>query len=50
MLHEGIAVGAVNKWDVEGFGIGQRLLHAGADRVRVVLGLDQSDGEVGFVI
>ncbi|MNR25485.1 hypothetical protein D3C85_1426390 [compost metagenome] len=35
---------------VQRIGIAQRLLHAGTDRVLVVLGLDDGQGHVGLVV
>ncbi len=50
MGEEGVAVGAEDVGDVESVGVGQSLLHAGAHRVFVVLGLDHGEGEVGLVV
>ena len=47
---EAVAVGGENKRNVERFGVVERLLHAVADGVVVVFGLDQGDGDVGLVI
>jgi hypothetical protein len=47
---EGVAVAAYGIRHVEGLGVVQALLHAVADGVVVVLGLDDSDGQVGGVV
>ena len=47
---EGIAVGAEDVGNVQSLGIGQGLLHAVADGVLVVLGLDDGEWEVGLVV
>jgi|ERR1035438_4703574 hypothetical protein len=39
-----------NKRDIEGDGIIEGLLHPGADAMVVVLGLDDGDRDIGFVI
>ena len=49
MLEEGVAVGAVGKRHVEDLGVFERLLHAGADGVVVVLGLDDGERDVRLV-
>ncbi len=49
VLEEGIAVGAVGERNVEDLGVFERLLHAGADGVVVVLGLDDGDRDVRLV-
>ena len=49
VFEEGVAVGAVGEGDVENLGVFERLLHAGADGVVVVLGLDDGDRDVGLV-
>ena len=46
---EAIAVGAEHERDLQHFGIAQRLLHAIANRVVVVLGFDNGDGDVRLV-
>ena len=50
MKHEAVAVGGEDERDVEGFGVVQGLLHAVADAVVVVLGLDDGDRDVGLVV
>ena len=50
MLQEGVAVGAVHEGDIQHFGAIQRLLHAVADGVIIVLRLDEGQGDVGLVI
>ena len=50
MFEEGITVGAVGKRDIERFCVVERLLHPGTDRVVVVLGLDDSYGEVLLIV
>src|ERR1700680_4579525 len=47
---EAVAIGRKNKRNIEGYGIVQGLLHAVADAVVVVLGLDDGDRDVGLVI
>ena len=47
---EGVAVAAEDEGHVERFAVVQPLLHAVADGVVVVLGLDQGDGQVGGVV
>ena len=47
---EGVAVAADGKRHVERLGVVQPLLHAVADAVVVVLGLDDGDGQVGGVV
>ncbi len=49
VLQEGVAVGAVGEGNIEDLGVVQRLLHAGADGVVVVLGLDDGERDVGLV-
>lgn len=49
MLEEAVAVRAVGKRHVESFGVIERLLHAGAHRVVVVLCLDYRQRKVGLV-
>ena len=44
--NEAVAVGGEDEGDVQGFGIVQGLLHAVADAVVVVLGLDEPQGDV----
>jgi hypothetical protein len=43
---EGVAVGGEDKGNIDGYGVRQPLLHAVADGVGVVLGLDQGDGGI----
>ena len=50
VLQEGVAVGAVGEGHVENLGVFERLLHAGADGVVVVLGLDDGDRDVRLVV
>ena len=45
MEEEGVAVAAEDERNVERFGVAEGLLDAGADRVVVVLRLDDGDGE-----
>ena len=47
---EPVAVGGEHERDVQRVGVVERLLHAVADGVVVVLGLDQGDGYVGLVV
>ena len=47
---KGITVAAENKRDVQGLAITQRLLDSRADRMVVVLGLDNGDRDVGLVV
>jgi hypothetical protein len=49
VLQKAVAVGTIGKRNVEDFRIVQCLLHAGAHRVLVVLGLDHRDRDVGLV-
>jgi len=49
MFEERISVGAVGEGDVQGLRVVERLLHAGAHRVVVVLCLDHREREVGLV-
>ena len=48
--HEAVAVGGEHEGNVERRRRIQRLLHAVADGVVVVLGLDDGDGDVGLVV
>ena len=48
--NEAVAVGGEYEGDVERFGVVERLLHAVADAVLVVLGLDDREGNVGLVV
>ena len=50
VFQEGVAVGAVGERNVEDLGVFKRLLHAGADGVVVVLGLDDGDRDVRLVV
>ncbi|GEM_PF-1842423 len=50
MENKAVAIGGKDERDVERDGIVQRLLHPVANLVRIVLGLDQSDGPVGPVV
>ena len=47
---EGVTVAADGKRHLECFGVVQALLHAVADGVGVVLGLDDRNGQVGGVV
>ena len=47
---EAVAVAAENEGDVEDMGVAEGLLEAGADRVGVILGLNDGDGDVRLVI
>ena len=49
VFEEGVAVGAVGEGHVEDLGVFERLLHAGADGVVVVLGFDDGDRDVRLV-
>ena len=49
MLQEGIAVRTVGEWQVQQFGVGNRLLHAVADPMVVVLRLDDRDRDARLV-
>ena len=46
--HEAVAVGGKGEGYLEGFGVFQRLLHAGADAAQVALGLDDRDRDIGL--
>jgi hypothetical protein len=48
--HEAIAVGREDEWDLKRLGILQGLLHARADAVAVLLGLDQGDRNVRLIV
>src|SRR3546814_3482122 len=50
MEQEAVAVAGEHEGHVERFGIVERLLHAGADAVFVVLGLDDRQPQVGLAI
>ena len=50
MKDKAVAVGREHKRDIERHGIVESLLHAVADAVVVVLGLDDGDGNIGLVI
>ena len=50
VFEKGVAIAAVGEGEIEQFGIFEGLLHAGADGVGVVFGLDHGQAEVGFVI
>ena len=50
MFQEGVAIGAVGKRDVEDLGVLERLLHAGADGVVVVLRFDDGDRDARLVV
>ena len=50
MEHEAVAVRREDERDVEGLGVVERLLHAVADAVGVVLGLDQRERDVRLVV
>ena len=49
VLVKASAIAAVNRGDIEYFGVRQGLLDAGAERVFVVFGFDDGDGDVGLV-
>ena len=48
--HETVTVGRVPDRDIQGDGVVEGLLHAVADGVVVVLGLDQRDGDIRLVV
>ena len=48
--YETVAIGGKHEGDVQRFGVVERLLHAVADAVRIVLGLDDGKGNVGLVV
>jgi hypothetical protein len=48
--HEAVAVRGKHERDVQCFGIVERLLHAVADAVGIVLRLDQRDRDVRLVV
>ena len=50
MKNEAIAIAAEHKGNVQNFSVAEGLLHTCADGVRVVLCLDDSDGNVRFVV
>lgn len=50
MENEAVAVGGEDERDAEGGRVVEALLEACAHRVEVVLGLDDGDGDVGFVV
>ena len=50
MEHEAVAVGGEDERDVERLGVLERLLHAVADGVVVVLGLDDGERDVRLVV
>ena len=50
MKDKAVAVGRKHERDVERHRIVERLLHPGADAVVIVLGLDNGDRNIGFVI
>ena len=50
MKNEAIAIATKHKGDVQNFSVAEGLLHTRADGVRVVLCLDDSDGNVRFVV
>ena len=50
VFEEGVAVGAEGERHVEDLGVVERLLHAGADGVVVVLGLDDGERDVRLVV
>jgi hypothetical protein len=50
MEHEAVAIGRKDEGNVERVGVLQRLLHAVADAVVVVLGLNKSKGDVRLVV
>jgi len=49
VLQEGVTIGAVGEGHIQYFGVLEGLLHAIADRVVVILGLDDGQRDVGFV-
>ena len=48
--NEAVAVGGKDEGDVQSLGIVESLLHAVADAVVVVFGLDDGDGDIGLVV
>ena len=48
--YETVAIGGKHEGDVQRFGVVERLLHAVADAVRIVLGFDDREGDVGLVV
>lgn len=50
MEDEPVAIGRENKGNIEGCGVIEGLLHAVADAVAIVLGLDDGDRDIGLVI
>ena len=50
MENKPVAVGRENKGNIEGCGVIEGLLHAVADAVVIILGLDDGDRDVGLVI
>ena len=50
MKDEAVAIGGKDKGNIEGYGVIEGLLHAVADAVVVVLGLDDGDRDVGLVV
>jgi hypothetical protein len=50
MEEEGIAVATEDKWNFEGLGVGEGLLDPSINRVIVVLGFDDGDGDVRLVV
>lgn len=49
MEEESISIGAEDKRDIEHLGIGQGLLHASTYGVGIILGLNDGDGDAGFI-
>ena len=50
MFEERVAIGAVGEGHVQHLGVVQGLLHAITDGVIVILGLNDSNGDVGFAV
>jgi len=50
MLKKRIAIPTIDKWNIKRFGIFKRLLHTGADRMFIVLGLNNCERQVAAVI
>ena len=49
VFEKGVAIGAVGEGDIKNLGVFERLLHAVPDRVVVVFGFDDGDGQVRLV-
>jgi len=50
MLEKAIAIGAVNRGNIENFGVIQALLNPGSDGVIIIFGFDDSDWNFRLVI